>query len=639
MDDWYEVRIPAGDFSNFRMTEQQFCRQLNEKSEQFYFWTRDLWMALGKFGAEALVARGVKRLEGSHVGGESFWRYAAPTTWVAEKGLTCKTLYEYGPIFLRELKRQIYGYEVNRRDPLVLDLNGDGVQTTNVRGLTYFDSNGDGFYERTGWVDWHDGLLVMDRNGDGVINDGKELFGDQTILRNGRCATTGFEALADLDSNNDGRIDASDAAFAQLRVLKYSDEQGNTSQRGFLYSLSELGIKSINLNSTIASVTDDQGNTLNRDGSFELTDGTIRQLAEYSFQSDPTLTIATEWLAVPDDIAALADLPGYGTVYTLHQAMVRDSSGQLKSLVEQFVSATDRDSRATLMEKILFKWTGTHSDTDSAYSRPDSMNIANYDDGKIAMLAQFFGESFSAPGLPSTTGIEFVGAASGGGGSGGGGGGGAAAEPPRPRLTEESVISLNECYRLVFEYMYGLLMAQTHLRGLYDDITYTWDEENQEIRIDMSAAVTDLQANLANAPEQGRELLNEFARSIRGLGGGNTVNYLDFRETFIQQDPDLAWVIDTGGLSVIEHVNQGSVTGGHIFGTDGTEAIRGSLTEGDGVLNGLSGDDVIYGTDRDEMLINVGSSKWQILAASHLALSQYRSRCRKEDCSLEYRNA
>jgi hypothetical protein len=88
-------------------------------------------------------------------------------------------------------------------DPLVLDLNGDGIKTTNVKAGAFFDHDGNGFAEQTGWVDPHDGLLVMDRNRDGIINDGRELFSTNTILQNGTRAANGFQALAELDSNHD----------------------------------------------------------------------------------------------------------------------------------------------------------------------------------------------------------------------------------------------------------------------------------------------------------------------------------------------------------------------------------------------------------------------------------------------------
>lgn len=62
-------------------------------------------------------------------------------------------------------------------------------------------------------------------------------------------------------------------------------------------------------------------------GSFTKTDGTTGTATDVWFQSDNAYTIATEWLDVPPEIAALPDLQGYGNVYDLQQAMVRDASG------------------------------------------------------------------------------------------------------------------------------------------------------------------------------------------------------------------------------------------------------------------------------------------------------------------------
>ena len=60
--------------------------------------------------------------------------------------------------------------------------------------------------------------MVWDRNGDGIINDGKELFNDQTLLKDGTQPTTGFQVLADLDDNKDGKIDANDSIWTNLKV-------------------------------------------------------------------------------------------------------------------------------------------------------------------------------------------------------------------------------------------------------------------------------------------------------------------------------------------------------------------------------------------------------------------------------------
>ncbi|MFZ5997812.1 MAG: hypothetical protein ACOYW7_10030 [Nitrospirota bacterium] len=257
--------------------------------------------------------------------------------------------------------------------PIVLDLDRDGVETTNVKDGAYFDHDGNGFAEQTGWAGADDGILVMDKNGNGTIDDGKELFGNETLLSDGTKASNGFQALAELDGNSDGKIDSNDAAFAQLKVWQDINGDGYSTS-GELKSLSELGIQSINTGYTNSTTVDAQGNEHKQIGSFTWNDGTTSAAEDVWVQRDTTYTIATEWLDVPADIAALPDLQGYGNVYDLHQAMVRDTSGQLKSLVEQFMAATDPAARTSLMEQILFKWTG--SDTVDPNSRGSSIEFS-----------------------------------------------------------------------------------------------------------------------------------------------------------------------------------------------------------------------------------------------------------------------
>jgi|GEM_PF-1017012 len=451
-----------------------------------------------------------------------------------------------------------------RRDPLILDLGGNGIKTTTINTGTYFDYDANGLAERTAWVSPEDGFLVLDRNGDGKINDGRELFGDQTVLISGKTASNGFEALAELDVNKDGRIDFNDPAYAQLKVWQDEDGDGISSVNE-LHALSELEIAAINLNSTPTIHTDPSGNTQIRSGSFVSVDGNLRQIAEYRLQRNATYNIPDQWVDVPEDIVRLPDLLGYGNVYDLHQAMARDTSGELKSLVQQFAGSSDPAARNALMDLILFKWTA--SDSINPTSRGN-----NIDARRLSVLEKFFGQSFI----------------------------GANGSNP----TSQAAIALNDSYRLIREMTYAQLMAQTHLKGFFENIIYTWDEESKRLRGDLSNVIGNLQAGVASNPELGKELLSEFARSIRGLGGENLVNYLSFRETFLQQDPDLNWVIDTGGLPVYDRPGQGIGWPSHINGTDNADAVKGSLTLGDGWINGQNGNDVIYGTDRDEHLFN-----------------------------------
>ena len=92
--------------------------------------------------------------------------------------------------------QQLYSTAETTRSPLIVDLDGDGVETTSGANGVYFDHDGNGFAEKTAWVGKDDGLLVRDINGNGQIDNGTELFGNNSVLSNGQKATNGFEALA-----------------------------------------------------------------------------------------------------------------------------------------------------------------------------------------------------------------------------------------------------------------------------------------------------------------------------------------------------------------------------------------------------------------------------------------------------------
>ena len=208
--------------------------------------------------------------------------------------------------------------------PIILDLDGDGVETIAVSAGTFFDHAADGFAEQTGWVGKDDGLLVRDLNGNNTIDSGRELFGSETLLANGQKAANGFAAMAQLDSNLDGKLDASDADFASLRVWKDANGNGQT-DAGELLSLSDAGVQSIAVGYTTSTLVDANNNQRRLVGSFTTASGQTRVAEDVWVQTDTTYSIATTRLDVPVDVAALPDIAGFGKVYDLHQAMVRDA--------------------------------------------------------------------------------------------------------------------------------------------------------------------------------------------------------------------------------------------------------------------------------------------------------------------------
>jgi hypothetical protein len=169
--------------------------------------------------------------------------------------------------------------------PLALDLTGDGIHTLSPdqnSGLL-FDLNADGSPESSGWISPSDAFLALDRDGDGLITSGSELFGNATPLADGFRAANGFEALAELDSTADGTLDALDATYSSLLLWQDRNTDG-LSQADELTGLSAAGIQSINLSYTTSS-TLNNGNLIRETSSFSTTSGGSRLIADVWFAS------------------------------------------------------------------------------------------------------------------------------------------------------------------------------------------------------------------------------------------------------------------------------------------------------------------------------------------------------------------
>ena len=545
-----------------------------------------------------------------------------------------------------------------RRDPLVFDVTGFGIETTSINGFdtqypTYFDYNGNGFAILTGWASGANGLLVMDRNGNGTIDDGSELFSGYTLLSNGRTAHNGYEALGDLDTNHDGQIDSSDAAFSGLEI--WQDVNGDGwSQEWELHSLSFYDITSINAPTSFPAAPntanpDAQGNFLQVTGTYTKADGTFGQVAEYNFATNPTYSISEQWTGVSGAIAALPDLPGFGTLRSLQQTMAQDTSGNLQSMVEQFADSTDRSQWADMAEKVLFQWTGAYDTAGVPQNLrqliPGYMDACSYqvavqrglvgsDSARYgamtadewnevmtyrqslmnAVLDQFYPAAKDQAFAAKTVGAGFVASSpwewdqslSAGNAQGASFNGAHeqwGANYAAATVDKSNILSPQECFRQILELMKADLMVQTHLSDLYNLISYNWDDAQQQYVPDMSPVVNAIKTALNENPEQGKQMLADFAETVRALNGQDRLACLTCREEFVELDPSLGWVIDTGGLPVHE-APPGTDHFSHFNTSNDSEAIQGSLIYGDGAINGWNGNDVIYGTSRNERLTN-----------------------------------
>lgn len=166
--------------------------------------------------------------------------------------------------------------------PLVLDLDGNGIEVK--PSGTSFDLYGLGRAVSTTWISRGDALLSWDRNGNGRIDNGTELFGDATAAESG-LASDGFHALSALDANHDGRLDKRDPTFRSL--LLWKDDGDGISAPGELVPLWRSEIVSLALTARPSSQTSPDGSALALWSHFTRKDGSRGASCDVFFRTRP----------------------------------------------------------------------------------------------------------------------------------------------------------------------------------------------------------------------------------------------------------------------------------------------------------------------------------------------------------------
>ncbi|GAB3627295.1 Poly(beta-D-mannuronate) C5 epimerase 1 [Pandoraea terrae] len=448
----------------------------------------------------------------------------------------------------------------NSTSPLILDLDGDGVETISVKENIHFDHDGNGFAERTGWAGPDDGLLVWDRNNNGKIDDGSELFGNHTRRTDGRRADNGFAALSDLDSNGDGKFDASDDAFTKLRVWKDANSDGRVSE-GELVTLAEAGVRSIDLSYETSTHKDDAGNQHRQTGSYTKADGTKGGVTDVWFEMDHAKSIDKRIEALSPEIMALPELSGAGNIPSLRQAMARDTSGRLRDLVEQFTKERNSIARASLFENILFIWSGVEAIS------PNSRGSYLSDARKLHVMEAFLGTPFTQNGNPN----------------------------PGP----DAAKAVLDAYEQLRTHLYGGLLLKSYYADLFEKIAIA-DISKDGITFDVSGLVDALRERFAADKTQCIDDISEIALGFNGLGQRGKDIVLALQKIGISGNDEFSEALSDFGLFGDDHVI-GDAGDDRLRGGRGNDKLEGRA--GNDHLDGGEGNDTLYGGDGDDSLI------------------------------------
>jgi Ca2+-binding RTX toxin-like protein len=274
-------------------------------------------------------------------------------------------------------------------DPLILDLDGDGIELSalGVSGqagasTVFFDFDGDGFKERMGWVSADDGMLALDRNNNGLIDDGSELFGQP--------ARDGYEVLETFDKYADGVIDAKDEVFSSLRIWRDLDQDGIT-DAGELQTLAQAGITSISLNRTNVTGTN-QSHDRGFQGGFTRTNGTTGTAETIYFQTDrrDTRVDPTPGFTLATGIDQLPQLPGSGQINSIAWKATQDATFRTAwtQLTDQAATLSFSELRSRF-ETLLLQWAGVEG-------LPKAGRGPFVDGQHLAFVEKYFGQTFSA---------------------------------------------------------------------------------------------------------------------------------------------------------------------------------------------------------------------------------------------------
>ena len=429
--------------------------------------------------------------------------------------------------------------------PISLDLDGDGLETIALANSSaVFDLDLNGFSEHVEWLSGDDGLLAVDTNGNGLIDDNSELFGDADGYDNG------WDKLATLDSNSDGVIDSNDDAWSDLLVWRDLDGDGYTDE-GELFTLDELNITSISLDYD-ANLT----------SSYTTADGVSHEATDLYFEQDLLVTRYNEEFELDPEVLFLPWLRGYSEVADLPIAMSLDTD--LKSAVVQLAGIDDPAALRAAMDDLLAQWAGV-DDIDASAMR------GAFSARKLAVLEKLFG-------------IDYVQTANG-----------------SSNVHSSALHLVQNAYDSIAGHIYVMFAFQSFLGGEVDGMGYSLVYDAilfDGTDVEMEEAIGSV---LAGLDEGQVEVLGEALAHSFDSGAALSFTHIEA----LAGSESLAQLLEALAGSLVQGTEEaeslaGGSTADALMGMDGDDTLSGG--SGTDTLLGGAGDDVLSGGGDDDHL-------------------------------------
>jgi Ca2+-binding RTX toxin-like protein len=528
----------------------------------------------------------------------------------------------------------IFGPLFTNHDPLIFDLNHDGVILTSLNhSNVLFDLDSDGVKERTAWISSKDGFLSLDVNQNGLIDNGSELFGTST--------SDGFSVLAQSDVNADGRIDASDLIFANLRLWKDENSDG-ISQPSELITMSQAGVLSIDLHALSNGWQSREGNLIVSQGKYKDTIGINHEVIATAFSTDlVNTTIAFPTDGVDPEVFFLPNLRGYGQVADLWTAMTLDP--QLKEMVKNFINNLPDDFRSFVgydrvvkdylidieiteearlahfyessgFEAIIARWAGVDTERDYWGIYPIAP-VTNHNDEIVSVIGQFTGRPVATQNAPKI--IDIV------AGSGSGGGGGSSVSPAiNPVFSNSELINAYQTFtaRLAAQFLVQLADIESNkaILDLVDAAAAATNNGEYELS---QAEIADFISNAVVGAENSSpisSLLEKFSEFnfdfSRDIVTGDISSYIDSEldsYSVVSTDPWQGYAEWWGDHRFIINAldPQNLIFDERFRAHTGNEALPINRSNEFTLVSGASGEDVLIGDlgDYDDDLIVGGA--------------------------------